>query len=52
MPGAPSEDNCHPWIYGKLMVSYLLLLYYRLLQRDSADSIVDAQWRGELIRSK
>ncbi|ORX39847.1 putative cytoplasm protein [Kockovaella imperatae] len=19
MPGAPSEDNCHPWLFGKLM---------------------------------
>lgn len=22
MAGAPSEDNCHPWIFDRLMVSY------------------------------
>ena len=30
MAGAPSEDNCHPWIFDRLMVSYTRLIKPRL----------------------
>ncbi|GHJ85453.1 hypothetical protein NliqN6_1855 [Naganishia liquefaciens] len=64
MPGAPSEDNCHPWTFGKLMwmhngqISDFTLIKRRLQNNLSEELFLhpsgytDSEWAFALFLSK
>ncbi|KAJ9100125.1 hypothetical protein QFC20_005537 [Naganishia adeliensis] len=64
MPGAPSEDNCHPWTFGKLMwmhngqISDFTLIKRRLQSNLSEELFLfpsgytDSEWAFALFLSK